>query len=219
MALGERSLSTWFLVFATISFSIGSGPIVAGTNEDFEMAKIAYLRDDFATALGPMRRAADAGHADAQVLMGRMLDYTDQDKEAVDYYRKAAAAGNLDGIFSLGTMLATGEGVPKDNKEAFALYLRAAEGGFKPAIAAVAQVYIRGELDVSPESRKGKEALKWIRLSAEDGFLPALEALESAYRLGEYGISVDLVKAEEFKRRISELRGVKEQKRRRRGDR
>jgi TPR repeat protein len=205
-------------LLATLLAAIAVGPVQAGPEEDFASGMISYRRTDFSTAIPALRKAADAGHAQAQAVLASVLDAADQDEEAVAYYRKSAAAGNLDGIFGLGTMLATGEGVAKDFTEARRLYLRAAEAGHKPAIAAVAEGYIRGDLGIAESERKGAEALKWISLAAEDNVVAALETLEKAYRGGEYGLGVDLVKADQFKLKLAAAKGVKEKKSRRRGE-
>lgn len=189
----------------------------AGTDDDFAAGMLSYRRADFATAIPTLRRAADAGHAQAQAVLASILDAADQDEEAVAYYRKSAAAGNLDGIFGLGTMLAAGEGVAKDVAEAKKLYLRAAEGGHKFAIAALAEAFIRGDLAIAENERKGQVALKWISLAAEDNVVLALETLEKAYRLGDYGLAVDQAKADQYLQKIALAKGIKEKKSRRRG--
>lgn len=194
---------------------IGVGSANAGTEEDFASGMVSYRRADFVTAMPLLRKAADAGHTEAQVVLASILDTAESDEEAVAYYRKAAAAGNLDGIFGLGTMIGAGEGVKKDVKEAKSLITRAAEGGHKLAIRSLAQVYLRGELEITEEQRKGAEALKWITLASDDGFMPALEALEKAHRAGDYGLTPDVAKADALKRKIAELKGVRDKKRRR----
>lgn len=191
------------------------GPATAGPAEDYAEGMISYRRADFVTAMPLLRKAADAGHAEAQVVLASILDSAESDEEAVAYYRKAAASGNLDGIFGLGSMLGVGEGVKKDVKEARVLITRAAEGGHKLAIRSLAQAFLRGELGITEEQRMGSEALKWITLAADDAFMPALEALEKALRAGEYGMTPDIAKADVLKRKIAELKGVREKKRKR----
>ena len=206
----------WRSAVATaLVLGIGMGLANAGPEEDFAEGMISYRRADFVTAMPLLRKAADAGHAEAQVVLASILDSAESDEEAVAYYRKAAAAGNLDGIYGLGTMLGSGEGVKKDVKEAKILIMRAAEAGHKQAIRSLAQVYLRGELEIAEEQRKGAEALKWITLAADDGFMPALEALEAAYRAGDYGLAPDAAKADELKRKIAGMKGVRDKKRRR----
>jgi len=205
-------------VAVALLLGIGVAPAYAGLDEDFATAMISYRRADFATAVPLLRKVADAGHAQAQAVLASILDASDSDEEAIAYYRKAAAAGNLDGIFGLGSMLAAGEGGKKDVKEARVLITRAAEGGHKQAVGALAQAYIRGELEITEEQQKSKEALKWINLAADDGFLIALDALEKAYRTGAYGLAVDPGKADQMKQKILKIKGIKEKKGRRRGD-
>ena len=202
-------------VAVVLVLGIGMGLANAGPEEDYASGMISYRRADFVTAMPLLRKAADAGHAEAQVVLASILDAAESDEEAVAYYRKAAAAGNLDGIYGLGTMLGSGEGVKKDVKEAKILITRAAEAGHKQAIRSLAQIYLRGELEIAEEQRKGTEALKWVTLAADDGFMPALEALEKAYRAGEYGLTPDAAKADELKGKIEALKGVKDKKRRR----
>lgn len=207
-----------YVVAVALIWGLGIGLANAGPEEDFANGMISYRRADFVTAMPLLRKAADAGHAEAQVILASILDTAESDEEAVAYYRKAAASGNLDGIFGLGTMLGSGEGVKKDVKEAKVLITRAAEAGHKLAIRSLAQVYLRGELEITEEQRKGPEALKWITLAADDEFMPALEALEKAHRAGEFGLAPNAAKADELKRKIAGLKGVRDKKRRR-GDR
>lgn len=203
-----------------LSFGIGMELAKAGVDEDFALGNTAYQGGDFVSALPLLRKAADAGHAQAQAVLASILDISGADEEAVAYYRKSAAAGNLDGIYGLATMLAAGEGVKKDVPEARALFVRAAEGGHKQSVIVVAQAYIRGELEIASEQRNGKEALKWINMAADQGFVPALEALGQAYRTGSYGLAVDPKNADLIKQKIDKLVGAKDTKKdRRRGER
>lgn len=203
-----------------LSFGIGMELAKAGVDEDFALGNTSYQAGDFASAMPLLRKAADAGHAQAQAVLASILDISGADEEAVAYYRKSAAAGNLDGVYGLATMLAAGEGVKKDVREARTLFVRAAEGGHKQSVVVIAQAYIRGELEIADDQRKGKEALKWINQAADQGFIPALEVLEQAYRSGSYGLAVDPKNADLIRQKIDKLVGVKETKKdRRRGER
>lgn len=217
---GNNSFGAYWrsVVAVIVLLGAGTGLAYAGSDEDYANGMISYRQGDFVAAIPLLRKAADAGHAEAQVTLASILDAAESNEEAVVYYRKAAATGNLNGLYGLGIMLASGEGVKKDVKEAKILITRAAEGGHKQAIRMLSQVYLRGELEITEEQRKGAEALKWITLAADDEFTPALEALEKAYRAGEYGLAPDVAKADELKRKIDVLRGVTDKKRRR-GDR
>jgi TPR repeat protein len=205
-------------VFAGLLFVGDISLAIAGQDEDFAAGMISYRRSDFATAMPHLRKAADAGHAEAQAVLAAILDATDADEEAVTYYRKAAEAGNLDGVFGLATMYASGDGIKKDIQQARSLLIRAAEGGHKEATWLLAQAYIRGELGFSEDQRNGPEALKWIALAADQDFIVAIDAMEKAYRSGGYGLAVDMAKADQLKQRIQKITGVKEKKIRKRGE-
>ena len=205
-------------VLGFLTLAAGTGPACAGPDEDYAAGMIQYERNDFTNAMPLIRKAADAGHVKAMIIMATMLDAAEVDDQAATYYRKAADAGSLDGVYGLATMYASGDGVKKDVQEARNLIVRAAEGGHQQATWVLAQAYIRGELGIPDDQRDGKDALKWITLAADKEFLPALEALEKAYRSGGYGLVPDIAKADELKLRINKHRGVTEKKPRRRGE-
>jgi TPR repeat protein len=208
-----------WLVAIELALFLGltAGSVHAGPEEDYAAGMIHYRRMDFVPAMPLLRKAADAGHVEAQVVLASILDAAEFDEEAVSYYRKAAATGNLDAVFGLGLMIVAGDGVKPDVAEGAALIRRAAEAGHKTAISVLAQAYIRGDLGIPEENRKGQEALKWISLAADQGVLLAQEAMEKAYRTGEFGLGIDVQKADAIKKRLLEQAGVQEKKGRRRG--
>jgi hypothetical protein len=53
-------------VFAGLLFVGDISLAIAGQDEDFAAGMISYRRSDFATAMPHLRKAADAGHAEAQ---------------------------------------------------------------------------------------------------------------------------------------------------------
>lgn len=216
IGLRARGRHLFVVVELICLFGLSAGWVHAGPEEDFAAGMVPYRRMDFVTAMPLLRKAADAGHVEAQVVLASILDLSEFDEEAVSYYRKAAATGNLDAIFGLGLMIAAGEGVNKDVAEGAALITRAAEAGHKPAIAVLAQSYIRGDLGIPDEKRKGPEALRWISLAADQGVLLAQETMENAYRTGEFGLAIDLKKADAIKKQLSELAGGQEKKGKRR---
>jgi len=219
MTVFKSCRNSWQLaVLAFLVFAAGTGPAVAGPDEDYAAGMIQYERNDFTNAMPLIRKAADGGHVKAMIVMATMLDAAEVDDQAAAYYRKAADAGNLDGVYGLATMYASGDGVKKDVQEARNLIIRAAEGGHQQATWVLAQAYIRGELSIPEDQRDGKDALKWITLAADKEFLPALEALEKAYRSGGYGLAQDIAKADELKLKINKHRGVTDKKPRRRGE-
>lgn len=200
---------------AVVGVLLMVGVASAGVEEDYAAGMVAYNRGDFVSAMPGLRKAADAGHAESQAVLASILEVAESKEEAVAYYRKSAAAGNINGTYGLATMLASGEGVKKDVREARRLFNKAAESGHQLAIGVMAQAYIRGELELTEQERAGPEALKWINRAADNGFMVALEALEKAYRNGELGLAVDVAKADQIRQRIVTLKGIKEKKGRR----
>lgn len=198
-----------------ILFLATAGAAVAGPNEDYAAGMVSHQRTDFFVAIPLLRKAADAGHVEAALVLATIYDGAEQDEQAVIYFRKAADAGNLDGMYGLASLLAAGDGVKKDVEEAKALFIKAANGGHRTALQVMAQAYLRGELGVPEAERKGQEALQWITLAADSGFIPALEALEQAYRSGDYGLPVDAAKAEQMKQKIASLKPPPPKQRRR----
>lgn len=209
--------STFWVRSALVALVLAAGSSWAGPEEDYSAGIAAYRRDDFVAAIALLRKAADVGHAQAQASLAAILEAADSDDEALKYYRMAAAAGNLDGMYGLAAKLGSGEGVKRDTKAARELFFRAAEAGHKNSIAVLAEAYIRGDLEFSSEERNGPAALKWITMAAQDNVLLAMEALEKAYREGGYGLAIDVAKADQLRKRINQVIGAKEKKGRRRG--
>lgn len=192
-------------------------PAWAGSEEDYQAGFKAYRNGDLVGSMVPLRRAADAGHAAAQALLGDILDKAESNEEAIVYFRKSADQGNADGQYGLGAMHAAGEGVSKDPVEARKWITRAADQGHKQAVNALAQAYLSGELGIDEGARKGPVALERLRKAAANDYVPAIDALAKAYRTGDYGLTPDTREAEQLVARANKLRGVKQTSRGRLG--
>lgn len=178
----------------------------AGTEEDFQAGKKFFQTGDVVGAIAQLRKAADQGHVRAQTLLAYILDISEENEEAVKYYRMAANQGDAEGEFGLGSMLAAGEGVPKNYGEAFKWIKRAAERSYLPAVNALAEAYWTGDLGLGQEGRKDQEqALRWIRQAAEKGHLPSVNALAQAYRNGLLGLAPDTEQAKVWEARAKAL--------------
>lgn len=206
--------SCWRVVLAALFLS-GIGTANAGPDEDYADGMVAYQRTDFFVAVPLLRKAADAGHIEAAVVLATIYDAAEQDEEAVRYFRKASDAGNPDGMYGLANMLLAGEGVKKDVDAARALFVKAASAGHRTSIQVLAESYMRGGLGIPEEERKSPEALKWIMLAADGNFIPALETLQQAYLSGDYGLAVDPAKSEQMKQKIAGLKPAPPKKRKR----
>mgnify|MGYP003955055289 CR=1 FL=1 len=92
---------------------------------------------------------AEQGDAEAQHTLGRMYvngeGVTQDDKEAVRWWRLAAEQGNANSQTSLGVSYKNGEGVTQDDKEAVRWWRLAAEQGHLIGQAALCIMYDKGE--------------------------------------------------------------------------
>jgi cell division septation protein DedD len=86
-----------------------------------------------ATAQSWYQKAARQGHEQAQVNVGLLLYNSGRRQEALPWIRKAVELGDPRAQYILGTELFNGDLVAKDWPRAYALMLRAADGGVPPA--------------------------------------------------------------------------------------
>ena len=91
-----------------------------------------------------LKRAADAGHAEAQSNVGYALDHglgVPEDKAAaIVYYRRAADQGVAQAMYNLGACFENGDGVPLDVPQAVAWYTRARDAGHTTAATRLAAI-------------------------------------------------------------------------------
>ncbi len=122
---------------------------IAGPAEDNADAEKEFARGNLVVAIALWKKAAALGYAPSQVWLGEILDKSEDDEEAVAWYRKAVAQGDAAGEFGLGLMYAKGEGVKKDFVQALALVRRSAEKNHLPAIASLRDIYKFGRFGVA----------------------------------------------------------------------
>jgi TPR repeat protein len=137
--------------------------------DDFQVGLDAYNRGDLPGALTSFRASAAAGSAEAQVWLGYILDQSEDNEAAAEYYRAAAEQGNIDGIAGLAEMYAKGEGVEMNNEQALILFKKAGEAGHAGSIRVLIAAYANGGLGVTQDTTelaywKAKESA----LNAED---------------------------------------------------
>ncbi|HYD38204.1 MAG TPA: SPOR domain-containing protein [Allosphingosinicella sp.] len=84
-------------------------------------------------AQGWYEKAAKQGHEQAQVNIGLLLYNNGRRQEAMPWIRKAADLGDPRAQYILGTELFNGDLIAKDWVRAYALMLKAADGGVPPA--------------------------------------------------------------------------------------
>ena len=101
-------------------------------------------------------------------------------------------------LFARAEALRKGDGVPKDLRQAFALYLRAAELGFAPAQHRVGAAYALGE----GVEQNDSEAVAWYKKAAEQGLAEAQYDLGVRYVLGR-GVQQDVQAGMEWYRKAA----------------
>ena len=119
---------------------------VAGPYED---GQAAYEKGEYDKALVLYNEAAEAGHVEAQLLLGFLHfngDGVGQDyNTAVKWFTKAARQGDARSQAQLGIMYENGQGVPQDFGAAAQWYNRAADQGYSLAQAALGLMYAVGQ--------------------------------------------------------------------------
>ncbi len=192
--------------------------------EDFAAADKADKDDDMITAGRLYRRAADGGHAEAQVRFGHILYRGSANERALEYYRKSAAQGNADGQYSVGFMYEGGEGgVAQDMAEARKWYALAAQQGHAlsiqtlanactgPSDSVLSKIYNKAKRDkmiLDAAALCGPDPLLWIKRAVDIDYVPAVTALANAYRSGLYGLTADQKQADELDAKANKLLGI-----------
>ena len=202
------------IALAAAALLVVSVAVRAGPNEDYNAGAEAYRTGDMVAAINTLKKAADANHVRAQTLLALIYDLSDENELAVKYYRMAANQGDAEGEFGLAGMYLTGEGVPKDRKEAHVWMRKAAEKGHVQAINSVAQLYITGTATEVTDQTGNDAALKWIQAAANQNYEPAMAALAEAYQKGNLGLAPDPAQAKAWQDKIKALtaRGKKDEK-------
>lgn len=126
---------------------------------------IPGLEADAKKAMMLCKRAANAGFAPAQATLGALFARAKKNDRAVHWWSMAAEQGDLEALFNMGQAYRLGLGVEKDESRAFAMLLRAGEGGLAAAQSRLGLAYATGQgVALDPI-----EAAKWFELAALGG--------------------------------------------------
>ncbi len=141
---------------------------------------------DAATALARVTLAITKDEdAQAQYIVGVMYDnafgVSQDNKEAIKWYRLAADQGYAPAQSDLGVAYAQGHGVPKNDVEAVNWYRKAADHGLADAQSNLGQMYYLGH----GIPKNDVEAVNWFRKAADHGFAAAQANLGVMYRDGQ----------------------------------
>jgi TonB family protein len=139
-----------------------------------------------------LEKAARAGHAGAQALLGDMLllgaGVEKNPARAAELYRKAAEQGSADGQYKLSNLLLAGTGVERDPAQALSWARKAAEQGLAAAQSSLAAQLIPGA------GADMREPLAWMDKAAAQGNPLGLYMLGRCHRVGR-GVPQDAAKA------------------------
>ncbi|MGI9465303.1 MAG: tetratricopeptide repeat protein [Aestuariivirgaceae bacterium] len=145
---------------------------IAGPYED---GQAAYSSGDYEKALKLYNEAAEAGNADAQLLLGFLHyngDGVAQDfNTSVSWFTKAARQGDARSQAQLGIMYENGQGVPQDFGAAAQWFTRAADKGYSLAQNSLGLMYAIGQGVQQDFSR----AHMWLNLAAAQQYQGAQE--------------------------------------------
>lgn len=174
---------------------------------------------NFEEAMKWFRKAAEKNYAKAQIRLGLMYYYgevpgaeewwsedidffgpeTEDAKEAIKWFRKAAQQGDADGQCYLGNMYEEGDGVPRDYAEAVKWYRKAADQGNTTGQCELGGMYFMGR----GVSQNYVEAMKWYSKAAERGNATAMRNIGNMYE-GGHGVSKDCAEAVKWFRMAAE---------------
>ncbi len=112
------------------------------------------------------------------------------DGQAMRWYQRAAAAGDLTATNNIGFLYFAGQGVERNIAEALKWFVRAAELGSSGAMENIGEMYARG---IGVE-QSDTEAFQWFRKAADRGNGTAAFRVGSCYGTGR-GVAQDNVQA------------------------
>ena len=154
-------------------------------------------------ALTQCQTEADQGNVGAMVALGGMYERGDgvaaDPAAALDWYRKAGAAGSADAAYRAAVMLEEGRGSAPNIREAATFYLQAARRDVPEAMRAVARLYATGQ---GVEKNEGS-AVNWYRRAVIKNDIPSMVRLAELYTLGR-GVSRNVSEAARLYQRGAE---------------
>jgi len=166
------------------SWRAGQGASILGLQQTRELLLAAIEEERYQEAAALAISLAEQGDAAGESIMGWLYEsgkgVAQNDREAVQWYRKAADNGVGSSQLSLAKMYYEGRGVQKDLTKALDWFRAAAEQGDTDAQVWIGDMYQEG-LGVE---KNDAEALKWYRKAALRGDAYGQILLASAYANG-----------------------------------
>jgi hypothetical protein len=175
--------------------------LAPGSNAELEVWRVMTGGEGF---LQTLRRLGEAGNADVMVRLGRLyavgVGAPRDEAEALSWFQKAMAAGNLSGQTAYAAGLLEGRGIARDTQEGLRLLRQAADKGHIEALYRHAILLLEGKV-------VGKDTAEAVRLfsrAADAGFTPAMLDLAVLYNTGE-GVPADPVTAAAWYKKAADL--------------
>ena len=194
--LVATGLAGVFMSPSLAASSAVAAPAQAQTS-GFAEAVALYQAGRYAEALQVARALALKGNAEAQAMMGVLLEHGRGTKknleEAASWYEKAARSGHVGAMFALAMMHLNGRLGRKDLGAAIRWAKQAAEKGHAAAAYNLGLIY-SGVGGLKPD---WKEAARWFHRAAERGYPAAQYNLGVLYATGR-GVEKDPITAAEW---------------------
>jgi len=121
--------------------------------------------------------------------------------EALPYFERAAAAGNIDAMNDLGVMYEKGQGVNRDDERAVSWYRKAADTESQ-AMVNLAGMYIGGRGGLPKDATK---AVALLRKAADAGNANGMMLLGAMYEDGAGGLPKDAAAALDWYKKAADL--------------
>lgn len=177
------------LIIASMALQVS---LADDRTSDLALGRDALGREDIVTAMAHLETAARDGSAEAQALLGYIYDKAEDNATAASWYRKAAAQDHPDGLFGLGEIYLSGDGVARDVEQGRHFMTRAAELGHVKSMVALGHQY---EYDMPTSASL---AVHWYRRAADAGDRFAAARLARAYAQGELDLPQDAEKSRQY---------------------
>lgn len=179
--------------------TLQQSPALADAKTDGDKGIEEFRQGNLIESIQLLERSARQGYTPAQVTLAYILDISERDEEAFNWYQQAADSNDPAGIFGLGNMYAKGEGTARDPQQAGQLTRRAAEMAHAPAMRAYAYALENGTLGFT---RDDAAAVEWFQKAAEAGDQVSMRRLKDAYSQGQLGLPVDPAQASAWEEKI-----------------
>jgi len=174
-------------------------PALADAKTDGDKGIEEFRQGNLIESMQLLERSAKGGYTPAQTTLAYILDISERDEEAFNWYQQAADSNDPAGIFGLGNMYAKGEGTGRDPQKAGQLIRRAAEMAHVLAMRAYAYALENGALGFA---RDDTAAVEWFHRAAEAGDQVSMRRLQDAYSQGQLGLPLNPAQASVWEQKI-----------------